>query len=150
MKFSFAFFALLISFIAFSQNPPPMSLPKGNQTALIEEFIKVSNYEQSLKNFGMNYMYSKMFKYENGKNTRVLTKEQAEQILNNFDFNSFKKHSIYNAFSFVSEENLKHLIELYKNLNGKINKSGDLFINSNVIITNFTGYLDQEIKTTNK
>ncbi|WP_435524669.1 hypothetical protein [Chryseobacterium indoltheticum] len=78
----------------------------------------------------------------------VLTKEQAEQILNNFDFNSFKKHSIYNAFSFVSEENLKHLIELYKNLNGQINKSGDLFINSNVIITNFTAYLDQEIKTT--
>jgi hypothetical protein len=36
-----------------------MSMPKGNQIALIEEFVKVSNYEESLKKFGMEYMIPK-------------------------------------------------------------------------------------------
>lgn len=148
MRFLLTFFTFIIPFIAFSQNPPPMSMPKSNQVALIEEFVKVSNYEESLKKFGMEYMYSKMFKYKNGENIRVLTKEQAEQILNQFDFKSFKEHSIYNAFSLVSEDNLKALIEFYKTFNGKIDKSRGLFINNNVIITNFTGYLNQEIEKT--
>ena len=137
---------LLISIFNFAQSPPPPAMPKGGQIALIDEFVKVSNYEESLKKFGTNYMYSKMFRYENGKNIRVLSKEKAEEIINNFDFNSFKNNSIYNAFSFVSEENLKILIEFYKTVNGKIDKSGGMFINNNVIMTNFTGYLNKEIE----
>lgn len=152
MKFLLTFFTFIIPFIAFSQNPPPMSMPEDNQIALIEEFVKVSNYEESLKKFGMNYMYSKMFKYKNGENIRVLTKEQAEEILNKFDFKSFKEHSIYNVFSLVSEKNLNALLSVYKTLNGKIDRSGGLFISDNVIIQNFTGYLNSEIDkvTTNK
>lgn len=146
MRFCLTFFTFIIPFISFAQNPPPMSMPKGNQIALIEEFVKVSNYEESLKKFGMEYMYSKMFRYENGENIRVLTKEQAERILNNFDFKSFKESSIYNSFSFVTEQNLKTLLNVYKTLNGKIDKSSSLFINNNTIITNFTGYLNQEIE----
>ena len=145
------FFILLVtlSFFSFAQTSPPVvSIPKGNQIALIEEFIKVSNYEESLKKFGMNYMYSKMFKYQDSKNVRILTKEQAELILRDFDFKSFKENSIYNVFSFISEGNLKALTEFYKSLNGKIDKSGGLFINDNVIITNFTGYLNKEIEKT--
>lgn len=146
MRFCLTFLTFIIPFISFAQNPPPMSMPKGNQIALIEEFVKVSNYEESLKKFGMEYMYSKMFRYENGENIRVLTKEQAERILNNFDFKSFKESSIYNSFSFVTEQNLKTLLNIYKTLNGKIDKSSGLFINNNTIITNFTGYLNQEIE----
>ncbi|MBW7675624.1 hypothetical protein [Chryseobacterium chendengshani] len=116
------------------------------QARLIDEFVKVSNYTESLKEFGMNYMYSKMFKYENAEHVRILTKEQAESILSNFDFKAFKEYSIYNAFSSVSEDNLKTLIKLYKTLNGQLIKSGGLFINNNVIITNFTGYINKEIE----
>ena len=143
-------FFLFVSLLNFAQSPPLPAVPKGNQITLIGEFIKVSNYEESLKKFGTNYLYSKMFKYQNGKNVRVLTKEQAELIIRNFDFNLFKENSIYNAFSFVSEENLKSLIEFYKSLNGKIDQSGGLFINNNVIITNFTGYLNKEVEKTQK
>lgn len=149
MKKIFFILLIIFSFFSYAQAPPPaVSMPKGNQIALIEEFIKVSNYEESLKKFGMNYMYSKMFKYQDSKNVRILTKEQAELILRDFDFKSFKENSIYNAFSFVSEENLKALTQFYKSLNGKIDKSGGLFINNNVIITNFTGYLNKEIEKT--
>lgn len=146
MKVFFTFFAIIISFSAFSQNPPPVAMPSEEQIKLIDEFVKVSNYEKSLKKFGMNYLYSKMFKSENGKNVRVLTKKQAENIIDNFDFTAFKEYSIYNAFSFVSQENLILLKEFYKSLEGKIDNSGDLFINNNVIITNFTGYINSEIE----
>ena len=129
MRFFLTLFTVLISFTAFAQSPPAASMPKGNQIALIEEFVKVSHYEKSLKKFGMNYIYLQMFKDENGKEIRILSTEQAESILKNFNFNSFKEKSIYNAFSLVSEENLKALIEFYKSPNARMTKFGDLFIN---------------------
>ncbi|WP_150114836.1 hypothetical protein [Chryseobacterium sp. IHB B 17019] len=121
-------------------------MPKENQIALIEEFVKVSHYEKSLKKFGMNYIYLQMFKDENGKEIRILSTEQAESILKNFNFNSFKEKSIYNAFSLVSEENLKALIEFYKSPNARMTKFGDLFINNDVIILNFISYLNKQIE----
>jgi len=146
MRFFLTLFTVLISFTAFAQSPPAASMPKGNQIALIEEFVKASHYESSLKKFGMNYMYSKMSKYENGNNVRILTNKQADNILKSFNFNSFKEKSIYNAFSFVSEDNLKALIKFYRSPNAKMTNFGDLFINNDVIILNFIGYLDKEIE----
>jgi hypothetical protein len=87
-----------------------------------------------------------MFKDENGKEIRILSTEQAESILKNFNFNSFKEKSIYNAFSLVSEENLKALIEFYKSPNARMTKFGDLFINNDVIILNFISYLNKQIE----
>ncbi|ALR31824.1 hypothetical protein ATE47_15470 [Chryseobacterium sp. IHB B 17019] len=146
MRFFLTFFTVLISFTAFAQSPSAPSMPKENQIALIEEFVKVSHYEKSLKKFGMNYIYLQMFKDENGKEIRILSTEQAESILKNFNFNSFKEKSIYNAFSLVSEENLKALIEFYKSPNARMTKFGDLFINNDVIILNFISYLNKQIE----
>ena len=138
--------SLFISVITYAQAPPPAALPNDKQVVLIEKFVEVSHYEKSLKQFGMNYMHSKMFRYANGEHCRVLSKAQAEEILKKFDFDSFKKSSIYNAFAFVSEDNLKKLIDFFSSVDGKVDPFGELFISSNIVTGNFTGYLNKEIE----
>jgi len=66
--------------------------------------------------------------------------------LKKFDFDSFKKSSIYNAFAFVSEDNLKKLIDFFSSVDGKVDPFGELFISSNIVTGNFTGYLNKEIE----
>lgn len=150
MKNLLVVFGILFCGFAFSQPPPAPSMPNESQSFLIDELILASNYEASLKTYGMEYMYSKMYINKNGKSIQVLNETQATKILNDFDFNEFKNYSIYNAFANVSEENLKLLIKFYKSVNGKIDEFGNLFINNGVIIENFNGYINTEIETIQK
>jgi hypothetical protein len=143
-------FGIIFCAFAFAQAPPAPSMPNESQSILIDELILASNYEASLKTYGMQYMYSKMYIYKNGKSIQVLNEKEATKILNDFDFNEFKNYSIYNAFANVSEENLKLLIKFYKSVNGKIDEFGNLFFNNSVIIENFNGYINTEIETIQK
>ncbi len=139
MKKFYFVFLLCMSTTLFSQGPPSMAKPKGNQIALIDEFVKVSNYEQNLKKFGMHLIFDRMHVYENGKYN--ISQKERRDIINSIDFERFKKGSIYNAFSFVSENDLKKLINLYKNTDDL----NDLFLNNSVIIKNYSSMINRKV-----
>ncbi len=60
--------------------------------------------------------YSRVYfwgeQYKNGR--RNYGNEEIDEVLNKFDFEKFKKNSIYNSYSFISEQKLKNLIEFFK------------------------------------
>ena len=121
---------IFFSIFSFAQElPPPVAMPKGNQEKLIDELIKVSNYKEALINYSRVYFWGEQ--YKNGK--RNYSNEEIDEVLKNFNFEKFKKGSIYNSFSFISEKKLMSLIEFYKNNDGRIdNKNNILFINASI------------------
>ncbi|MDQ0591895.1 hypothetical protein QFZ37_000264 [Chryseobacterium ginsenosidimutans] len=146
MRFFLILFAFTISSIAFSQSPPAPSMPKANQEILIDELISVSNYKDALMNYSKVYLWGEQ--YKGGK--RRYENEDINTVLGNFDFEAFKKSSIYNSFSFISERKLKNLIEFYKDNDGKIDtKNNTLFISAS-ITHNLQYQLNAEIEKLKK
>ena len=143
MKKLLLIFGILFCGFAFSQPPPAVAMPNTNQEKLIDEFLVVSNYKQSIEEYSFTFLYSKMRKTINGKSVSVLDKKDLENIVQNFDFERFKKNSVYNAFSQVPENNLKAMIDFYKSINGNLNNRNDIFFINQVINNNLTSQLNQ-------
>ena len=85
-------------------------MPKENQEKLIDELINVSNNKEALMNYSRVYFWGEQ--YKNGK--RNYGNEKIDEVLKKNDFEKFKKNSIYNSFSFISEQRLKNLIAFYQ------------------------------------
>lgn len=134
---------ILFCGFAFSQSPPPVALPNGNQEKLIDEFLVVSNYKKSIDEYSFTFLFSKMNKKINGKSVSVLDKKDLENIVHSFDYERFKKNSIYNSFSQISETTLKAMISFYKSINGNLTNRNDVFFINQVINNNLTSQLNQ-------
>ncbi len=135
---------LLFFFVKLSaqQSPSAPAMPKANQEKLIDEFIIVSNYKEAVKNYSRVYLWSQQ--YKNGK--RNYGNEEIDEILNNFDFERFKKTSLYNSFSLISKNKLKSLIEFYKINEGKIDDKNNILMISASISSNLQNELNKEME----
>lgn len=136
-------FLIFFSTFSFAQElPPPVAMPKGNQEKLIDELIKVINYKEALINYSKVYFWGEQ--YKNGK--RNFGNEEINEILKNFDFEKFKKGSIYNSFSFISEQKLKNLIDFYKNNEGLIDNKNNVILITASISHNLQYQLNSEME----
>ncbi|ANF50400.1 hypothetical protein A0O34_07665 [Chryseobacterium glaciei] len=144
MKKTILVFCCIISGFIFSQEiaPPPVALPNSNQTKLIDELISISHYKEALINYSRTYLWGEQ--YKDGK--RRYENKHIDEVLKNFEFEKFKKNSIYNSFSFVSEKKLKKLIEFYKDNEGQINTANDMILITASISHNLQYQLNSEIE----
>ncbi|MGA9213651.1 hypothetical protein [Kaistella sp.] len=144
MKKTFFIFFAFISIFLLAQTPPPsVAIPKGNQEKLIDEFLEVSNYKKSLQEYSFTFLYSKMNKKINGKYVKVLDKNDLNLIVENFDYEKFKKQTLYNSFSIISEDKLKEMILFYKKIGGNLTERNELFFISTAINNNLTSLINQ-------
>lgn len=143
MKKTILVFCCIISCLAFSQetSPPPMAMPNDRQEKLIDELISVSHYKEALVNYSRVYFWGEQ--YNGGK--RRYENKHIDQVLKNFDFEKFKKSSIYNSFSKIPEKKLKNLIEFYKNNGSEIDTQNDIILISASISHNLQYQLDSEM-----
>ncbi len=136
-------FFIFFSFFSFAQeSPPPVAMPKENQEKLIDELINVSDYKEALMNYSRVYFWGEQ--YKNGK--RNYGNEEIDEVLKKFDFEKFKKNSIYNSFSFISEQRLKNLIEFYKKNGGLIDDKNNLILITASISHNLQYQLNSEME----
>ena len=136
-------FFIFFSFFSFAQeSPPPVAMPKENQEKLIDELINVSDYKEALMNYSRVYFWGEQ--YKNGK--RTYGNEVIDEVLKKFDFEKFKKNSIYNSFSFISEQRLKNLIEFYKKNGGLIDDKNNLILITASISHNLQYQLNSEME----
>lgn len=141
MKNLLLIIGILFSGLAFSQPPPTSAMPKANQEKLIDELIIVSNYEEALINYSRVYLFATQ--YKDGK--RRYENKEMDEVLKNFDFEQFKKNSIYNSFSFIPEEKLKNLILFYKENKGKIDTKNNVIMITASISHNLQFQLNSEM-----
>ena len=144
-KLSLLLFIFFIFFFFFSfaqESPPPVAMPKENQEKLIDELINVSDYKEALMNYSRVYFWGEQ--YKNGK--RNYGNEEIDEVLKKFDFEKFKKNSIYNSFSFISEQRLKNLIEFYKKNGGLIDDKNNLILITASISHNLQYQLNSEME----
>ncbi len=143
MKNSSLLFFLFFSFLSFAQeSPPPSAMPKGSQEKLIDELINVSNYKEALMNYSRVYFWGEQ--YKNGK--RNYGNELIDEVLDKFDFENFKKNTIYNSYSFVSEQKLKNLITFYKKNGGLIDDKNNFILITASISHNLQYQLNSEME----
>ncbi|SEG14851.1 hypothetical protein SAMN05421847_1542 [Halpernia humi] len=143
MKKLSLFLFIFFSLFSFAQeSPPPVAMPKENQEKLIDELINVSNYKEALMNYARVYFWGEQ--YKNGK--RNYGNKEIDEVLKKFDFEKFKKNSIYNSLSFVSEQKLKNLIEFYKKNGGLIDDKNNLILITASISHNLQYQLNSEME----
>lgn len=143
MKKSSFLFLCFFSILSFAQASPPSSaVPKENQEKLIDELINVSNYKEALMNYSRVYFWGEQ--YKNGR--RNYGNEEIDEVLNKFDFEKFKKNSIYNSYSFISEQKLKNLIEFFKKNGGLVDDKNNLILISASISHNLQYQLNSEME----
>ncbi|WP_407483439.1 hypothetical protein [Elizabethkingia meningoseptica] len=146
---------LLLLFIILSvcgsaqQLPPPPAMSNLEQKRLIDEFIEVSNYKEALTNYAKFYLGLKMFDYDVSPPKELITKEQARSIINNLNFEDFKI-SLYSSLSFISQENLKELIQFHKKIGGQLSKNNSVFLITPTIDLNLKNQLDYMIENIKK
>ena len=139
MKLFLSFSAFFFSLSFFSQLPPPVTAhPSISQEKLIDELLLKSNYEEALLNYSKIYFFGKQ--YKDGK--RNYENKEIDAVLKNFDFQGFKKKSIYNSFSFISEMKLKALIEFYSENDGKVDAKNNILLLSASITNNLENQLN--------
>ena len=141
-KLSLLLFIFFIFFSFAQESPPPVAMPKENQEKLIDELINVSDYKEALMNYSRVYFWGEQ--YKNGK--RNYGNEEIDEVLKKFDFEKFKKNSIYNSFSFISEQRLKNLIEFYKKNGGLIDDKNNLILITASISHNLQYQLNSEME----
>lgn len=116
-------FLLFVSF-SFGQELqlPPMSMARDDtKIALLDQLIITSNYEQSLKNYVLDYL---SFNSEKLK----LTDSQQEQIKEKFDYKTFAGYYIYSSFGRVGNDKISKLIDFYKSIDGSLDKKNSIFL----------------------
>lgn len=145
----------LFLFVLFSiwgsaqQLPPPPAASNLSQKRLIDEYIEVSHYKESIINYAKNYLELKMFDYNADPPQELLTKEQARSIIDNFNFDHVKS-SLYSSFSFIPEEKLKELIKFHKAIGGRLSKDDSAFLITPTLDLNIKNQLDYAIENIKK
>lgn len=137
MKYIFALLLVAGSIMGKAQDgPPPMAMPTESNKALIDEVIKVTNYETYFK----NYCVEKVNEYSIA---HKWTAKKKEEIIKSIDFKYFSS-TVYNQYAFNSAEDLKRLIELFKELNK--NKVQKLIVTSDMVQGNLELFAESVIE----
>ncbi|MDE5430545.1 hypothetical protein [Elizabethkingia meningoseptica] len=142
-------FIILSVCVGAQQLPPPPAMSNLEQKRLIDEFIDVSNYKEALTNYAKFYLELKMFDYDVSPPKELITKEQAQSIINNLNFEDFKI-SLYSSLSFISQENLKELIQFHKKIGGQLSKNNSVFLITPTIDLNLKNQLDYMVENIKK
>lgn len=138
MKKTLYLILILISVNIYSQqNPPPVAQPNSENKILIDELIKVTDYENFFKQYCL--MKIRRVSYEQ-KWTEDYKKDVTESI-------KFKYYidTIYNAFSFTDKTELLNIINLYKEVN-KNAKHHKYVITNEMMANNLEGFADSLVK----
>ncbi|MDM1553636.1 hypothetical protein PYS58_17660 [Chryseobacterium indologenes] len=138
-------FVLFSSFVAAQEVPSPPAMANLSKQRLIDEFIEVSYYKESLINYAKDYLELKMFDYNVDPPKQKLTKEQIHTIVKNFNFDDFKI-SLYSSFSLISEENLKALIRLHKSIGNQLSRNNSALLMTSAIDLNIKNQMDYAIE----
>jgi len=109
MKNILLLLTFFVTSFAFAQAPPPPSMPTNDNKVLIDELIKVTEFENYFTEYCKNKVEqaAKESNWEDGK---------TQQIIESIKFKYFS-NSIYNAFAVDSKENLSKTIILFKSMN---------------------------------
>ncbi|REC49176.1 hypothetical protein DRF67_05390 [Chryseobacterium pennipullorum] len=146
------FLMLFIAAASFTQAqafPPPPAVANSSQKQLIDEFLEVSRYKEALINYAKEYLELKMFDYNVDPPKELLTKEQARTIINRFDFDDFKP-SLHSSLSFISEKNLKELIQFHKGIGSTLSRDNSVFLITPSIDLNIKNQIDYAIENIKK
>lgn len=136
MKNILIFFSVLtISLVSGQLPPPPPSMPTADNAILIDELIKVTEFENYFNSYCKN-------KVEQKAKENNWDEKKKQEIIKSIRFESFAKNTIYNVFSRNTKEDLEETIILLKKLNQKRNLSSTKLIVSNLIMQeNLEGYV---------
>jgi len=129
---------LLIFFVTsfiLAQAPPPPSMPTDDNKILIDELIKVTEFESYFNNYCKN-------KVEQAAKENNWDDKKKREIIKSIRFEGFATNTIYNNFARNTKEDLQETITLLKKLNEKENLSSTKFIIINLMIqNNLEGYV---------
>jgi len=146
MRYIVSLLFVVFSSLVYAQSfPPPPAMANSSQQKLINEFIEVSHYREALVNYAKEYLELKMFDYSVDPPKELLTKEQARSIIKNFNFDDFKI-SLYSAFSFIPEKELKELINFYKGIGGRLSRNNSILLMDSNIDLNIKNHMDYAIE----
>ncbi len=134
---------LLTFFIAsltFAQTaPPPPSMPTADNKILIDELIKVTEFENYFTNYCKN-------KVEQAAKESNWDDKKKQELINSINFGSFT-NTIYNVFARNTKEDLEDTISLLKKLNQKRNLISSKLVVSNLMMqNNLEGYVKSLLK----
>ncbi|MBT2620148.1 MULTISPECIES: hypothetical protein [Chryseobacterium] len=140
MKKTLLTFSLLMASFLFSQdvNPPTVNKPSANNKILVDQLIESTDFE----NYFMAYCKRKIEQAAKNKNW---DNSKKQKIISSVDFKLYKD-TIYNAFSFDSDEDLKSMVDLFKKINKDRNYSmSKLFPFDALMQYNLEGYVETVI-----
>ncbi|MDO3427293.1 hypothetical protein QWT87_20645 [Chryseobacterium sp. APV1] len=134
MKNILLLLTFFISSVAFAQAPPPPSMPTADKQILIDELIKVTEFENYFNSYCKN-------KVEQTAKENNWDDKKKQEIIKSIHFSQFTD-TIYNNFARNTKEDLEETISLIKKLNQKRNLSSTKLIVSNFMIqNNLEGYV---------
>jgi hypothetical protein len=101
---------VLFVFVSNAQDgPPAIAMPTGENEVLIDELIKVTDFERHFK----DYCTKRVNDYAKQKN---VDSKRVNQMLGSVSLKHFNV-TLYNEFSSYSKDQLKRMIELFKKIN---------------------------------
>ncbi|MNK29951.1 hypothetical protein D3C87_483560 [compost metagenome] len=130
---------LLIAFFIFTfsivkaQGPPAMAEPTNSNKLLIDELMEVSSYK-------VLFERSCISQIDNISKKNKWTNDKLEKTKAKLNFQDFKNFTVYNAFSSLTTEELKHFIAAYKSLK-KRKIETKFFLFNPIISNNISNYL---------
>lgn len=136
MKKIIVLFSLFsISIISAQVGPPPPSMPTNENEILIDELIKVTEFENYFNSYCKN-------KVEQTAKENNWDDKKKQEIIESINFERFATNTIYNNFARNTKEDLEEIINLIKKLNQKRNLPSTKLIVSNLMIqNNLEGYV---------
>ncbi|WP_426279160.1 hypothetical protein ACN9MN_08020 [Chryseobacterium sp. S-02] len=134
MKNILLLLTFFVTSFALAQAPPPPSMPTEDNKILIDELIKVTEFENYFNNYCKN-------KVEQTTKENNWDDKKKQEIIKSIRFSEFTDN-IYNNFARNTKEDLEEIIILIKKLNQKRNLSSTKLIISNLMIqNNLEGYV---------
>lgn len=128
-----------VSSLVIAQAPPPPSIPTADNKVLIDELIRVTEFE----NYFNNYCKTKV---EQTAKENNWDEKKKQEISDSIDFSRFT-NTIYNVFARNTKEDLEDTINLLTKLNQKRNLTSSKLIISNFMMqNNLEGYIKALLK----
>ncbi len=117
-----------------AQAPPPPSMPTDNNKILIDQLIKITEFENYFTEYCKN-------KVEQSAKENNWDDKKKQEIIKSIDFSRFT-NTIYNNFARNTKEDLKETIALLEKMNKKRNLTSSKLVISNLMIqNNLEGYV---------
>ncbi|ALR30731.1 hypothetical protein ATE47_09410 [Chryseobacterium sp. IHB B 17019] len=134
MKNILLLLTFFVASFALAQAPPPPSMPTEDNKILIDELIKVTEFENYFNSYCKN-------KVEQTAKENNWDDKKKQEIMKSIHFSQFTD-TIYNNFARNTKEDLKSIINVFKILNDKENLASTKFIITNSLMQkNLEGYV---------